>query len=209
MKSALRCFMDWINKHFLKKEYNYQNKQLMESVKDTVIKYQWKKGENFGKVVEVKDKDSDFTYFTNGSQIFNNVLDEFLQKVENNELPFPNAENLSLIAQGIPEKKQQPKKQVQEIKEAKIEPEVTALEELVTKLSKKNIEPFQTTINLNIPNRKIFEMLIENADEDRENLIDVIARSAVSQIEINKLQQYLTEQITIFINNYYNDKNSN
>jgi hypothetical protein len=47
-------------------------------------------------------------------------------------------------------------------------------------------------------------MLIDNADEDREELIKTIAKVAVSQIEINKLQEYLTEEVSIFINNYYN-----
>ena len=47
-------------------------------------------------------------------------------------------------------------------------------------------------------------MLIENADEDREELIKTIAKVAVSQIEIDKLQEYLTEEVSIFINNYYN-----
>jgi hypothetical protein len=47
-------------------------------------------------------------------------------------------------------------------------------------------------------------MLIDNADEDREELIKTIAKVAVSQIEIDKLQEYLTEEVSIFINNYYN-----
>jgi rRNA maturation endonuclease Nob1 len=204
---VIQSSMNWIKKQFSKKEYNYQNTQTMELVKDTVIKYQWKKGDNFGKVVEVKDSDGEFTYFTDGSQIFNNVLSEFLEKVEGDQLPFPGAQSLNDIAAGIQTKQTPTKKEV--VKEVQAEPEKSALEELVAKLSKKNMEPFQTTINLNIPNRQIFDMLIDNADEDRENLIKTIAAVAVSQIEINKLQEYLTEQVTIFINNYYNGENNN
>ena len=48
-------------------------------------------------------------------------------------------------------------------------------------------------------------MLIENSEEDPKELIDTIAKVAVSKIEINKLQEYLTEEITNFINNYYNE----
>ena len=201
----IRSSMNWIKKQFSKKEYNYQNTQTMELVKDTVIKYQWKKGENFGKVVEVKESDSEFTYFTDGSQIFNAVLDEFLEKVIGNDLPFPGAQSLNEIAAGIKTEQKPVKKTV---KEVQTEPETSPLEELVAKLSKKNMEPFQTTINLNIPNKQIFDMLIENADEDKENLISTIAKVAVSQIEINKLQEYLTQEVTIFINNYYNGKNN-
>lgn len=202
----IRSSMNWIKKQFLKKEYNYQNTQTMELVKDTVIKYQWKKGESFGKVVEVKEKDGEFTYFTDGSQIFNDVIDEFLEQVIGDNLPFPGAQSLNEIAVGIKTVQKPVKKEVVEVQ---TEPEKSPLEELVAKLSKKNMEPFQTTINLNIPNRQIFDMLIENADEDKENLINTIAKVAVSQIEINKLQEYLTQEVTIFINNYYNGKNDN
>lgn len=198
----IRSSMNWIKKQFSKKEYNYQNTQTMELVKDTVIKYQWKKGDSFGKVVEVKESDAEFTYFTDGSQIFNEVLDEFLERVFGEELPFPGAQSLNEIASGI-KTVQHPVKKETAVK-VKNEPEKSPLEELVAKLSKKNMEPFQTTINLNIPNKQIFDMLIENADEDKENLINAIARVAVSQIEINKLQEYLTEEVTVFINNYYN-----
>ena len=196
--------INWIKKLFFKKEYNYQNTQIMELVKETpTIKYQWKKGESFGKVVEVKEKDDKFTYFTDGTQIYNNVLSEFLERIEGDNLPFPGATNLSSLALGVkPNEKDSTKKEVK--KESAGEHEKSALEELVAKLSKKNMEPFQTTINLNIPNKQIFDMLIENADEDKENLINTIAKVAVSQIEINKLQEYLTEEVTVFINNYYN-----
>lgn len=201
---AIQSSINWIKKQFLKKEYNYQNTQIMELVKEDTIKYQWKKGDDFGKIVEVKDSDDKFTYFTDGSQIFNGVIDEFLEKIVGGEVPFPGAIDLNAIASGIkvtPTPKPTKNKIVEEVQ---IEPEKSALEELVAKLSKKNMEPFQTTINLNIPNKQIFDMLIDNADEDKENLINTIAKVAVSQIEINKLQEYLTEEVTVFINNYYN-----
>ena len=203
---VIQSSINWIKKQFSKKEYNYQNTQIMELVKENVVQYQWKKGDNFGQVVEVKESDGEFTYFTDGTQIFNDVLDEFLEKVDGNQLPFPGAQSLNDIASGIKNESAPIKKQV--VEEVQIEPEKSALEELVGKLSKKNMEPFQTTINLNIPNRQIFDMLIENADEDKENLINTIAKVAVSQIEINKLQEYLTQEVTIFINNYYNGKNN-
>lgn len=199
---AIQSSINWIKKQFLKKEYNYQNTQIMELVKEDTIKYQWKKGDNFGKIVEVKESDAEFTYFTDGSQIFNGVIDEFLEKMIGGEIPFPGAIDLNAIASGIKVTPTPAKNKI--VEEVQIEPEKSALEELVAKLSKKNMEPFQTTINLNIPNKQIFDMLIDNADEDKENLINTIAKVAVSQIEINKLQEYLTEEVTVFINNYYN-----
>jgi flagellar basal body-associated protein FliL len=198
-------FIRWIKKQFYKKEYNYENIQIMEAVKDSVKKYQWKKGENFGKVVEVLEQDEKFTKFTDGSQIFNNAILEFLEEVVGDKLPFPGADSLNMLSKGeVPNsiKKNQTKTKESIIE---IQQEISPLEELVGKLSKKNIEPLSTVINLNIPNRQIFNMLIESADEDRDNLIETIARVAVSQIEINKLQEYLKEEVTKFINNYYNE----
>jgi hypothetical protein len=170
----------------------------MELVKDTVRKYQWKTGDDFGKIVEVESNDGEFTIFTDGSRIFNEVLPEFLEEIINGEIPFPGADKLSNIAQGINVTKNE------KPKAAYIAPKESPLEQLINKLSKKNVEPFEAKINLNIPNKKVFDMLIDNADEDREELIKTIAKVAVSQIEINKLQEYLTEEVSIFINNYYN-----
>jgi hypothetical protein len=48
-------------------------------------------------------------------------------------------------------------------------------------------------------------MLVNSADEDPQELINVIAKVAVSKIEINKLQEYLTIEVTNFINKYYNE----
>ena len=197
--------MNWINKQFTKKEYNHENTQIMEAVKEITKTYQWKKGENFGKISEVKSTDSKFTYFEDGTQIFNNVLDEFMEEVIDGYLPFPGADAMTSIAMGqISTKPESAPITQPTIKNTKVV-ELSPLEELVAKLSKKNIEPLHAVINLNIPNKQIFDMLIENADENKENLIDTIARVAVSQIEINKLQEYLKEEVITFINKYYNE----
>jgi hypothetical protein len=201
--NPIQSFMNWISRHFIKKEYNYKNTKLMEAVKENIKKYQWKKGESFGKVVEVKEKDLKFTYFTDGTQIFNKVLPEFLEEIIGNDLPFPGADGLSQLSQGI--NITSSKKETNKVNSEKTKVNtVSPLEELVAKLSKKNIEPFQTTINLSIPKKDIFNMLIENADENKEELIETIANVAISQIEINKLQEYLKEEVLTFINNYYN-----
>jgi len=170
----------------------------MELVKDDVKKYQWKSGDDFGKIVEVESVDSEFTNFTDGSRIFNNVLPEFLEEVIDGVIPFPGVNKLGVVAPVVNVTQNNPKV-------AYIEPKESPIEQLINKLSKKNVEPFEAKINLNIPNKKVFDMLIDNADEDREELIKTIAKVAVSQIEIHKLQEYLTEEVSIFINNYYND----
>lgn len=199
---VIQSFLNWTKKHFFKKQYNYKNTLKMELVKDTVKKYQWKSGDDFGKIVEVESNDGEFTIFTDGSRIFNEVLPEFLEEIIDGVIPFPGADQLSGMAQGI---KVTQNEKPTTTKIVQVESKESPLEQLVNKLSKKNVEPFEAKINLNIPNKKVFEMLIDNADEDREELIKTIAKVAVSQIEINKLQEYLTEEVSIFINNYYND----
>lgn len=198
---VIRCSLNWAKKHFFKKQYNHKNTLKMELVKDDVKKYQWKSGDDFGKIVEVESIDGEFTNFTDGSRIFTSVLPEFLEEIIDGVIPFPGADGLMSGSNGIGFNvtKTQPTSVV-----PIVEPKESPLEQLVNKLSKKNVEPFETKINLNIPNKKVFDMLIENADEDREELIKTIAKVAVSQIEIHKLQEYLTEEVSIFINNYYN-----
>ena len=82
-----------------------------------IVKYQWKKGDNFGEVVEVESTDSEFTYFKNGSKIFTNVLPEFLELVTAEGLPFPGAESIGTT----PTPKKAPVKEIEkkvEVKEA-------------------------------------------------------------------------------------------
>jgi len=193
----IRSFLNWTRKHFFKNQYNHKNTLKMELVKEDVRKYQWRSGDNFGKIVEVESVDGEFTNFTDGSRIYNNVLSEFLEEIVDGVIPFPGVQELGSIAPVV-----NVTPNIQDVTPTK--PKESPLEQLINKLSKKNVEPFEAKINLNIPNKKVFDMLIENADEDREELIKTIAKVAVSQIEIDKLQEYLTEEVSIFINNYYN-----
>lgn len=194
----LKSSLESIRKLFIKNEYNYKNIKTMSEIMSEVKQkqYQWKKGDSFGKIVTVESSDGAFTVFTDGSKIFNNVLNEFLEEVIDGSVPFP------MPTKSIDYQKTLAKTNTPVIEEVS---EVSPLHSLIDKLSKKNIAPFDTTINLNIPNTAVFNMLIENADENREDLIKTIASVAVSQIEINKLQEYLTEEIIKFVNNYYNE----
>lgn len=193
----IRSFLNWTRKHFFKNQYNHKNTLKMELVKEDVRKYQWRSGDNFGKIVEVESVDGEFTNFTDGSRIYNNVLSEFLEEIVDGVIPFPGVQELGSIAPVV-----NVTPNIQNVTPTK--PKESPLEQLINKLSKKNVEPFEAKINLNIPNKKVFDMLIENADEDKEELIKTIAKVAVSQIEIDKLQEYLTEEVSTFINNYYN-----
>ena len=53
--------------------------------------YQWNKSESFGKIIEVETSDDKMTYFTDGTQILNKAIEEFLTEVIDGEIPFPGA----------------------------------------------------------------------------------------------------------------------
>lgn len=193
------------NKLFNKKQYKIINTNKMSETKEATLKFQWKKGENFGKIVEVESQDDKFYHFTDGSKIFKEVATEFLEQFTGNNIPFPGADQAKV---GINTNKTTPQKSNQKPKTthtATPTPPTSELHGLISKLSKKNLTPFKPTINLNIPNNDIFNMLIENSDENEEELIETITEVALSQIEINKLQTFLKQEITNFLNNYYNE----
>lgn len=198
----LKIFKKVKIKLFNKNQYKIKNNTNMSETKEDILKFQWKKGDNFGKVVEVKDQDDKFYYFTDGSQIFKNVADEFLEKVEGNTLPFPGADNVLVNSTGNNTSvKKQPKTESKVV----VEQPVSELHGLVEKLSKKHVVSFEPRLNLNAIDPKVFQMLVENADESPADLIKTITEVAMSQIEINKLREYLQEEITNFLNNYYNE----
>ncbi len=173
----------------------------MENV-DEPKKYQWIKGDNFGDTVTVKSEDNEFIYFTNGEQIYKNLVREFLQEIVNNELPLPS------FNEGLSLKPTQSKQIIQEsiqVKQTKVIQEETPLEKLILKLSQKNVEFLNVPMGINIPKRDVVEMLIENSDESRAELLAAITKMAVAQITIDKLQEFITEEINSYLNNYYNE----
>lgn len=178
----------------------------MSDTKDEVKVYQWAKGENFGKVVEVLSVDDEFTNFTDGSRIFNNVLPEFLTEVINDELPFPGVDTIGLPSKDakLTSKPQNPIATVQEVTETKqTEPTNSVLFTLIEKLSNKNFEEIPVKINVNLPKKQVINMLVENSDDSKEDILDAVRDVAINQIEINKLQEFLEIEITNFINKYY------
>lgn len=163
----------------------------MAEVKDNTEKYQWKKGDDFGKIVTVDHKDSKFTYFTDGSQIFNNVISEFLEKIENDVIPFPTANTSIKIEDKTPVV----------IQEVSTEQPTSIMGKMITKMSKKNVVSVPIQINLNIPTPALHSMLSESMED--EDLNDEIMSVALSQIELDKLQEYIKGNIVEFLKEYY------
>jgi hypothetical protein len=167
-----------------------------------VLKYQWKKGDKFGTIVEVKESDDKFLYFTDGSKIFHEVASEFLEEIKGEEIPFPGAD---LIGENIIPDNNSKKEVVVQPKEVKkvVEVEDSPLTQLIKNLSSKNVESFTMDIGINLPKKEIFKMLVDNSEQEESEIIEEISKVASSQIEINNLQEFLTEEIQKYVTNYY------
>ncbi len=189
---------------------NMKQEELAMATKDEaseVKKFQWIKGDNFGNVVEVSHEDNEFYYFTNGSQIYKSVHREFLMQVQGTELPLPAANEAhvinkatsipaSIISQSIEQTPPTPQKS---------ESRETPLEKLILKLSQKNVESINVKLGINIPKKEVVEMLIDNSDESRDEILESITKMAVAQITIDKLQDFITEEVNSHLNKYYNE----
>ena len=184
--------------------------EVMADAKNEVVKYQWKKGERFGEVVEVESTDNKFVNFTDGSRIFKNVVNEFLEKVQGDRLPLPGADQVAAKLTGE-EVQQTESVQDQDISvtldkplESKVhiqQNEPTVMGKMIMKMSKKNLVTVPIQINLNIPTAGLYAMLSEGMEE--EDLNEEIMQVALSQIEMDKLQDYIKTNVTDFLAQYY------
>jgi hypothetical protein len=171
----------------------------MSEIKEDVRSYQWKKGDDFGKTVVFDRINGEFTEFTDGSKVFTKIIPEFLTEIINGEVPYP---GLGINTIGV-----EPSTEVQPVivneKKTHTEPKASPLQTLVNTLSKKNVEGVNVKLNINIPKKEVIEMLIENSEEEKTELVEAVIANAIKEIEINKLQEFLQTEITNFINKYY------
>jgi len=169
----------------------------MVKVQEQNKQYQWIKGDNFGIIVDVQSEDSQFINFTDGSKIFKTIQSEFLEEVIDGVIPLPGAMGISSLTTGTPisKPKEIPNNTVVEKKETSI------MGKMITKMSKKNVVNVPIQINLNIPTPTLYAMLSEGMEE--EDLNEEIMEVSLSQIEMDKLQDYIKSNITTFLSEYY------
>lgn len=174
----------------------------MEEVQEETVKYQWIKGDNFGKIVEVQSEDSDFIYFTDGNRIFKDVASEFLEKVIDGNIPFPGADQAAkVITSEIIPAAGPVQNQTISVVESKSTTEPTVMGKMIMKMSKKNVVNVPIQINLNIPTPALYTMLSEGMEA--EDLNEEIMQVALQQIEIDNLTEYLKENVSLFLSQYY------
>ena len=74
---------------------------------------------------------------------------------------------------------------------------------LLLKMSKKNVVNVPLQINISIPTQQLYGMLLEGMEE--QDLNEEIMEVALQQIEINNLTEYLKENVSSFLSEYYSD----
>ena len=174
----------------------------MAEVQEETVKYQWIKGDNFGKIVEVESEDSDFIYFTDGNRIFKDVASEFLEKVIDGNIPLPGADQAAKVITGEIKPAANPiQSQATSNIEAQSTAEPTVMGKMIMKMSKKNVVNVPIQINLNIPTPALYTMLSEGMEA--EDLNEEIMQVALQQIEIDNLTEYLKENVSLFLSQYY------
>jgi hypothetical protein len=169
-----------------------------------VVRYQWIKGEKFGNIQIVADEqpEAQFIYFTDGTRIFKNVLPEFLIEVKSDKEVLKT--DGALMADDA--QNQTPTVVTNTSTPVAVETVVetpTVMGNMIMKMSKKNVVQIPINININIPTPSIYGMLLEGMEE--QDLQDEITKVALQQIEINKLQDYIKENVNTFLSDYYSD----
>ncbi len=72
---------------------------------------------------------------------------------------------------------------------------------MIMKMSKKNVVNVPVQININIPTPQLHAMLSEGMED--ADLNEEIMEVALQQIEINKLKEYITANVSEFLSEYY------
>ena len=150
---------------------------------------QWIKGDKIGNVETVEKIDGDFTVFTGGGKIFTNVLEEFLQPIDDN-----------LAGELI--KTQDPKDTIKNSTPTpKTKVEGSALRILLNKQKKLDKVPMGISFSVNIPKKKIIDVLESTFDPEElhielENFIE-------DQLDTEIILNTVKDSIKILIQEKY------
>ena len=160
--------------------------------------YVWAKTERAGDIVVTDGTKGEFTLFTDGSQIFTNMISEMLlpaknmTQAENICKPF---RNIDTTVPGTPEP----------VKETKTEPGTDSIMvEMLRKISAKNT--IQMPLQLNIPSHEVYDLFKDQMDITKADLNEQILALVMSQID--NLQAQLKPQAEEFIKLYYDGRKS-
>ena len=170
--------------------------------KSQKVTYQWIKGDRLHDVVTVAEdqKDGKWLYFDDGTRINPSLINEFLMRVSN---------PTEILKPVTPQQQVQDVTQtVEPVAEAPIQKEtpsneVSIMGKMIMKMSKKNVVNVPLQMNISIPTPQLHSMLLEGMEE--ADLNEEIMAIVLQQIEIDNLTEYLKENISLFLSDYYSD----
>lgn len=160
--------------------------------------YVWSKTERAGDIVTVDKVEGEFTLFTDGTQIFTNMIDEVLLEARdesqalNISQPFLTPD---VVAEPTPVDDTPAKAKPTPSKNDKVD----VMLEMLRKVSAKNT--ISMPLEINIPSHEVYELFRDQMDITKEDLNNQILALVLSQID--NLQEQLKPQAEEFINKYY------
>jgi hypothetical protein len=169
--------------------------------------YQWIWGEKLGQTVKLSgEADDEFIYFKDGGRISKEFFSKALRKVNpGEEIPdvteskkldddILNSTNLNAIN----------KKAAAEKANIPTKPEKSALRKMLEKQSKKNLYDMSIDLQINIPKKDIFNVILESFDEDDdENPFDTLMEMVLDSIDYKGLRDKLENDLKTKLANYY------
>lgn len=165
----------------------------------------WTKTERAGDIVTVDKTEGEFTWFTDGTQCYTNIIgEEFfmdaksLEHAESMAIPFKGPSNTPVAPKG-PDGPQ-PVAKV----ETKVNEEINVMLEMLKKISAKNT--ITMPLELNVPSKEVYDLFKDQMDITKADLNEQILLLVQSQID--NLQEQLKPQAEEFIKNYYNGRTS-
>ena len=201
--NLLKRIMKNLTRTSQKSQQSTNNMEQIVMAENQKEMYQWIKGDRFGDIVTVAEdqKDGKWLYFEDGSRINPALKQEFLMRIESeekaltvaSETPTPQAnpvqnETTAVLTATTPS-----------VESSVIEP--TIMGKMIMKMSKKNVVNVPLQINLNIPTPELYAMMSGGMEE--ADLNEEIMAVALQQIEIDNLTEYLKENISTFLSEYY------
>jgi len=138
------------------------------------IKYQWIKGDDFGKVVEFDREDDKFTYFIDGTKIFSNVKSEFLMLINDDNPELPVNKTQTEATKIANEDRSDP---------VKVETKISPIMDLLTKL-KSNKTKVNIEIDISLPPASLYDIMKEAFGDEVDFCIESYAINSIDKESI-------------------------
>lgn len=175
-------------------EQNLQKRYKMEVKYEPTKRFQWMRGDNYGKIELLKNEDAVKLYFDSGREIFKTVVNEFM-------IPFTDeapiiVEEQQFVNQPIQNMANPLQYQVTEV--GKKNP-ITELLDRTKKLKEFTID---ISISVKIPDTQTYEFLADAYSDDIKTLDDAFLQKLETFVNVSTIKEHLK---IWFKKNYKND----